>query len=229
MKKKSLVMMLVALVLVGAVGVGATLAYLSDATNVMTNTFTVGSGIGITQDEEDVDYDYDKDDDGKVDPEYDEDNDGKVDEDKKERTDEGNDYTDIQPGDVLVKDPTVTITAKSSDCYVFMELKGADALTAQNFAFDGFNNNWTKVAGAEGSVLDGLYQYKEVVVKADADQVLAPLFTSVTYSIDAEELEEGTELSDVTVMSCAVQADNMTAEAALAAAQTVLEDAKKAN
>ena len=81
MKKKSLLTMLLALTLVAVVGVGATLAYLSDSTGAMTNTFTVGSGIDITQDEEDIDYDYDKDDDGKVDPEYDEDGDGWIDED----------------------------------------------------------------------------------------------------------------------------------------------------
>lgn len=217
MKKKSLLTMLLALTLVAVVGVGATLAYLSDSTGAMTNTFTVGSGIDITQDEEDIDYDYDKDDDGNVDPEYDEDGDGKVDEGKEGRTEEGNDYTDIQPGDVLVKDPTVTIKANSTECYVFMQLEGADELAAQNFAFGGFDaTKWIKVDGVAG--LDGVYMYFETVKEADADQVLAPLFTSVTYSIDAEELADDVELSDVIIKSCAVQAKNMTAESAYEAA-----------
>lgn len=195
MKKKNLVTMLLALTLVGAVGIGATLAYLSDATGAMTNTFTVGSGIDITQDESNEE----------------------TPDDPTDRTEEGNDYTDIQPGDVLVKDPTVTIKANSSECYVFMQLTGADALTAQDFTFDGFDaTKWVKVDDATG--LDGVYMYFETVKKADADQVLAPLFTSVTYSIDAEELEEGVELSDVVIKSCAVQAANMDADSALAAA-----------
>ncbi len=44
MKKKKLLTMLTALVLVAVVGVGATLAYLSDKTLALTNTFTVGTG-----------------------------------------------------------------------------------------------------------------------------------------------------------------------------------------
>lgn len=217
MKKKSLLTMLLALTLVAVVGVGATLAYLSDSTGAMTNTFTVGNGIDMKQDEEDIDYDYDKDDDGKVDPEYDEDGDGKVDEGKEGRTEDGNDYTDIQPGDVLVKDPTVTIKANSTECYVFMQLEGADELAAQDFTFGGFDaTKWIKVDDATG--LDGVYRYFETVKEADADQVLAPLFTTVTYSIDAEELADDVELSDVVIKSCAVQAKNMTVESAYEAA-----------
>uniref|UniRef100_UPI0040562AE6 SipW-dependent-type signal peptide-containing protein n=1 Tax=Acetatifactor sp. TaxID=1872090 RepID=UPI0040562AE6 len=210
MKKKSLITMLLALTLVGAVGIGATLAYLSDSTGAMTNTFTVGSGIDITQDETDID-------------EYDPEN---PPEDPADipKTEDGNDYTDIMPGDVLVKDPTVTVKANSSDCYVFMELTGADELTAQGFTFDGFNASWVKVSDeVEGAVLDGVYQYKnaeteDVVVKSEETQRLAPLFTTVTYAIDAEELAEDVELSDVVIKSCAVQADNMDAASALTAA-----------
>lgn len=42
MNKKSLVMMLVTICLIGVVGVGATMAYLSDTTDQLTNTFTLG-------------------------------------------------------------------------------------------------------------------------------------------------------------------------------------------
>lgn len=195
MKKKSLLTMLLALTLVAVVGVGATLAYLSDSTNAMTNTFTVGSGIDITQDESNEE----------------------TPDDPTDRTEDGNDYTDIQPGDVLVKDPTVTIKANSTECYVFMQLEGADELAAQQFTFGGFDaTKWIKVSG-EGT-LDGVYRYFETVKEAEADQVLAPLFTSVTYSIDAEELAEGVELSDVVIKSCAVQAKNMDEASALDAA-----------
>lgn len=194
MNKKSLLMMMVTICLIAVVGVGATLAYLSDATNVMTNTFTVGSGIDVKQDETDVNNPND-------------------------RTEEGNDYTDILPGATLVKDPTVTVFGDSSDCYVFMELKGADALTAQEFTFEGFDaNEWKKVSTPQGAVLDGVYCYKMVVAKSADDQKLAPLFTSVKYSIDAKELAEGVELSDVTIRTCAVQAANMTEATALDAA-----------
>lgn len=42
MNKKSLVMMLVTICLIGVVGVGATMAYLSDTADQLTNTFTLG-------------------------------------------------------------------------------------------------------------------------------------------------------------------------------------------
>lgn len=195
MKKKSLLTMVAALALVGAVGVGATLAYLSDATGEMTNTFTVGSGIDMKQDESDESTPDNPDD----------------------RTEKGNDYTDIKPGDVLVKDPTVTIIKNSTECYVFMQLSGADALAAQNFAFGGFDaTKWIKVDEngdevdtTKDATLDGVYRYYKTVKKSSDDQKLESLFKTVTYSINAEELEEGVTLSNVVIKSCAVQADNI--------------------
>lgn len=195
MKKKSLLTMVLALALVGAVGIGATLAYLSSTTTTLTNTFSVGD-VDITQDESDE---------STPDPD--------------DRTDKGNTYDDIQPGDTLKKDPTVTVLANSSDCYVFMQLTGADALEAKNFTFNGIpNNSWTKVSGEEGK-LDGVYQYNQVVTKNAEDQKLAPLFDSVTYSKDATEVDDA-DLGAVTIKSCAVQEANMTAAEALAAANT---------
>ncbi len=51
MNKKKLVTTFGSLALVGVIGVGASLAYLSDKTNTLTNTFTIGSNIDITLDE----------------------------------------------------------------------------------------------------------------------------------------------------------------------------------
>ena len=192
MNKKSLLMMMVTICLIAVVGVGSTLAYLSDKTDVMTNTFTVGSGIQVAQDESDE----------------------STPDNTEDRTSTGNSYTDILPGQTLVKDPTAIVLANSTECYVFMELEGADALAAQGFTFNGFDGEvWNKVSG-EG--LDGVYCYNTTVAKSDADQRLAPLFTSVTYSIEATETD--VELSDVTVKTCAVQAAEMDAAAALDAA-----------
>lgn len=194
MKKKSLLTMFLALALVGAIGIGATLAYLSDATGAMTNTFTVGK-IKISMDESDE----------------------STPNDSTDRTVSGNAYNDIQPGDVLKKDPTVTVTAGSADCYVFMKLTGADNLVSNKFSFGGFDaTKWIKVDanGAEvdltkDKTLDGIYRYYKVVNKSDAAQKLEPLFATVTYSIDAEELAQGVTLSDVVIKSCAVQSDNI--------------------
>lgn len=205
MKKKSLLTMVLALTLVGAVGIGATLAYLSSTTEVMTNTFSVGK-VKVIQDEAVWD--------------------DTTDTPKTDRTSTGNSYTDIQPGDVLAKDPTATVIANSSNCYVFMQLTGADALVANNFSFAGFDSSkWVKVADADNNpntALDGVYRYTSIVNKSNANQKLPALFTSVTYSIEAEELAPTVSLSNVVIKTCAVQADNMTVDTALTAAVTEL-------
>lgn len=52
MRKKSLISMFAAMGLVAAIGVGATLAFLSAETNTLTNTFTfTDQGIGLRLDE----------------------------------------------------------------------------------------------------------------------------------------------------------------------------------
>ncbi|MBS7303704.1 MAG: SipW-dependent-type signal peptide-containing protein [Lachnospiraceae bacterium] len=198
MRKKSLLTMVLALVLVGAIGVGATLAYLSDTTGTLTNTFTVGK-VKVTQDESDESTP-----------------------DKTDRTKTGNIYTNIQPGDTLVKDPTATVLKGSSDCYVFMELNGADELVKKGFSFVGFDRStWIKVTEENKlDKLDGIYRYVNVVEMKDEDQKLPALFTNVKYDITATELADGVTLGDVTIKTCAVQATNMTITEALAAAQT---------
>ena len=53
MKKAKLLTMLGAVALIGAIGVGSTLAYLSSTTDEVVNTFTVGE-VKITLDETDI-------------------------------------------------------------------------------------------------------------------------------------------------------------------------------
>ncbi|MBE5857386.1 MAG: hypothetical protein E7296_07435 [Lachnospiraceae bacterium] len=91
--KKSLITMLVALVLVAAVGVGATLAYLSDKTGTVKNTFTIGK----------VDIDLTEYVDG-------------------EESAEGFDYTRVLPGARLSKNPVATVLKGSEDCYLFVKV-----------------------------------------------------------------------------------------------------------
>ena len=54
-KNKKMFTMVGSLALVGAVAVGATLAYLSDNTSTITNTFTVGNNISVQISEKDID------------------------------------------------------------------------------------------------------------------------------------------------------------------------------
>ncbi len=108
--KKSLITMLVALCLVGALGVGATLAYLSATSEVKTNTFTIGA-VGISLSET-----------ASV-----EGTNATV---VENATKTGYDFTGIQPGDVLGKVPVVTVAADSKDCYVVVKVTGDALLTA---------------------------------------------------------------------------------------------------
>jgi len=205
MKKKSLITMLVSLSLVAVVGVGATLAYLSDSTQTLNNTFTVGADIDISLVEhvgsatgtEDLD---------------------------------GIAFTDLQPGDVLYKDPTVTVTKGSTASRVFIKVVGIDALEAidtngstvagTDFSVTGFDSaQWLKVAQADKSVpanatKDGIYQYvgttDRIVAKTDpvtgVDTKLPALFTTVTYNTTAQQTS--TPLP-ITVTACAIQSDNL--------------------
>lgn len=93
MNKKKLGTGLVALALVGVVGIGGSLAWFTD-TESRTNTFTTGN-INITIDEESTDG---------------------------TATDTGYDYENVMPGDVLNKKVTVTLDEDSQDAYVRLVL-----------------------------------------------------------------------------------------------------------
>lgn len=102
MNKKKMAMSITSVALVGAVVVGGTLAYLSDKSNMVTNTFNVGSGyteedghIGLWLDEKDV-----------TDP--------------AKRTEIGNEYEELLPGSIVEKDPTFHLTTGSTDSYVLL-------------------------------------------------------------------------------------------------------------
>ena len=95
MKKKILALCLV-VVLVATAITGVTLAYFTDTTQKQTNTFTMGD-IEIKLDETDI-------------------------KNPNGRTDKDQEYGVLMPGISYVKDPTITVKAKSEDCYVFLEI-----------------------------------------------------------------------------------------------------------
>lgn len=105
--KKGLITMLVALCLVAALGVGATLAFLTDSSDEKTNTFTVG----------------------KVDIELTETGDNNGTNTTVTETEKGIDYTNVQPGDVLNKKPVVTVADDSQRCYVFVKITDVENIT----------------------------------------------------------------------------------------------------
>lgn len=131
MKKKILALCLVVVLAVTAV-TGATLAYFTDTTEVVNNTFTMGK-VKIDLDEAKVD------DDGKA--------------IKPEERVKKNDYTptNMVPGHIFEKDPTIHVEAGSEESYIFLDMTinkysslfwvmAADASEDENIQFTIFND-----------------------------------------------------------------------------------------
>lgn len=193
--------MVAAVCLTGVVMVGATLAYLTSTTDVAQNTFTVGK-VNIDLDEKT----------------------GETDEDFTKETDwkDEVDGKNMYPGQEVPKRPVVTVKADSADCWVYVQVSGADELVAQNFTIAGWSDKWVKADASE--TLNGIYKYKEKVSKQDTDKLLPPVFTSVKYNTEAEGKIDGT-VGTVKVVAAAIQADGIDNETALAEAKNQLSGA----
>lgn len=201
MKKKSLITMVAAVCLTGVVMVGATLAYLTSTTEVAQNTFTVGK-VNIDLDEKT----------GGLTPDF-------------ESQPDWNDEVDgknMYPGQEVPKRPVVTVKADSADCWVYVQVSGADELVAQNFTIDGWSDKWVKADASK--TLNGIYKYNEKVLKQSINQLLPPVFTSVQYKIAAEGKIDGT-VGTVKVVAAAIQADGIDEATALAEATKQLNGA----
>lgn len=185
--KKTLTVLL-ALVLVIAMSVAGTMAYLT-STDTVTNTFTVGK-VAITLDELDTDNDTNTSDNVQV---------GNTVRDK------ANAYKLI-PGVTYTKDPTVHVTAGSEDCYLFVkvvngikdyEAAGATTIAAQMEA------NWKVVDANNGIYVYALDDAEKTVVSKNSN---VTVFESFKIDGNAQLPASGTGL-DVVVTAYAVQAD----------------------
>ena len=196
MKKTKLLTMLGAVALIGAIGVGSTLAYLSDTTDVVENTFTVGK-VEISLDETDNDNL------------------------SGDRVTE-NEYTNMIPGTTYTKDPTVHVTNDSEDCYVFVKITGIKEIenadgtiavvsTDEMLTVNGFNANLEKVAGTED-----IYKYTIKVEKVNQNDNDIKIFDSITLNKDVE----GGEPNEITVKAFAIQAGGDITDAEMAAEAT---------
>lgn len=216
MNKKNMAKLGVSLGLVSALGVGATLAMLSNKTDTLVNTFTASDkGIGITLDEKVYGGEG--------------------------RTSTGNNYNDLVPGQTVVKDPTVYITENSLNCNVFVKVTNANG---ENLTHDtdniGEGRAWLDVTDKVSNPGDGIKYYAymgtnatgtveqgdnyKVVATSSQKTTLTPVFNNVT--VKDNNSEDGTgvklELSNITVKAAAVQADSVTDEQALQKAVVLL-------
>lgn len=215
MTKKKIMMAAMSAGLVAVVGVGGTLAYLSQTTGPVNNTFTIGEGF-VIPDGEDSALKIDETD---------------IENPTGPRTEDGNQYLDLYPGAVEVKDPMVYLAGGSVESYVFATVQGVDELTSMTvgenkdwvFAFDNWGTTyWKKVANLDGTtdnlteLGDGIYVAnlgKTVDVSDEAKEEYitlgAPLFSEFTVNPDLKELPENmTDLTDakhVVINAYAVQ------------------------
>lgn len=223
MKKNKIMLSVISGLLVAAVAVGGTLAYLSDKSNMVTNTFNVGAG-------------YEEDDDGHVGLWLDE-----TDVTNPEsRTEIGNEYEDLQPGSIVEKDPTFHLTAGSTDSYVFAQVTGVDEMIKAGYYFtvvepeklvdpaaSAFNEKWVKVAdnGVEGDAgFNGLYIYKDGVDGiVSGGEAMEAMFNWVKLGSDVDNEEfAAIAPSAVDIRGVAVQSANLTAEEAQVEAEKIL-------
>lgn len=244
MKKKKILVAALTLSLALVVAVGGTLAFLSDNTKTLTNTFSVGPGYepeegtphqGLWVDE--IDWDGDEGD----------------------RIEEGgNQYLDLLPGSNVTKDPTFHMTAGSVKSRVVMKIVGLDTLNDNRFTIS-YNEiiydedtgaisptalnvgttegaTWQKIANLDGTTqvndkLDGYYLYNEAVDAAasNAQVDLEPLFNYIELDknvndetfADIQEVIVGHEIK---VGGVATQWDNTTVADTLAEAEKLLTD-----
>lgn len=229
MKKNKIMLSVISGLLVAAVAVGGTLAYLSDKSNMVTNTFNVGAGYvpegphtGLWLDETDK---------------IGEENPTVI--DYVNRTESGVAYDEMYPATVVAKDPTFHLTEGSTESYVFAEVKGLDAISAAGYFFSAqplatifdpetsdLNPNWKKVAddGVDGATeFDGLYIYKTPVGGENYSYEMEPMFINVKLgaAVENDEFVKITEQT-IQVRGVAVQTANLTAELAQVEAENVL-------
>lgn len=189
--RKALLTLCAALLLV-SMTVTATVAYLTSTTEVVSNTFTIGS-VAITLDEAKVDL-------------YGEPVEGAA------RV-IANEYKLI-PGHNYKKDPIVHVTAGSEECWLFVKIDNgivgieADTKIADQMAANG----WANIEGAATNI----YAYRTTVDARNAN-VDVPVFAEFTVAQNANVA--GCDGAKVEVIAYAVQADGFaTAAAAWAAA-----------
>ena len=193
-KTKKILALALAAVMLVCTTVAATVAYLTSQTEVVNNTFTVGS-VTITLDEADVN-------------EYGEllNTNDEVYEDGDTLADRvtDNEYKLI-PGHNYVKDPTVHVEEGSEQVWLFVKVEnGIEGIEAETTIEDQIaDNGWLELE-VEGAKVPYVYYYNGIVdAREDAvDKVVFEEFTLLD-DADVEDFED----AEITIIAYAVQAD----------------------
>lgn len=184
MKKRKIILTSLALALV--LVIGGIAAYLTDATQTETNTFTVGK-VDITLTE----------------PSW-----------------VAANGQEIVPGQVIAKDPTITVAADSKDAFIFMEVTiptGTVAGTANTELFKlldsegnvGVNSGWTLVSKTGNTYVYGYGAAS--AMEAVSKNTTKTLFNSVKFvdNITSAEATALTGNQNITVKGYAIQATDL--------------------
>lgn len=167
MKMKNMLIGGMSLALVACISIGATLAYLSDTTTKVSNTFTFDNAIDIDLKEHPLSAWNEEE--GNWNP---------TEWDQRVIT---NTYEDILPNDVLQKDPTVKVlTVPDTGMNLYVIIDGLDANMVANIDT---TNTWQKIANVDGTTpvnesQNGIYKCKGTVSLNAGSEVA--VFTTVT-------------------------------------------------
>lgn len=95
----------------------------------------------------------------------------------------------IYPGATLDKDPTVTVSEDSEDCYVYVGVKNnLPASIAGAMTIQGESSEWTKLEGVDGYII---YKYNDTVDGASGAVILPDVFTDLHFSEDLVQEDLG--------------------------------------
>lgn len=165
MKKRNLLISILSLALVAVIGVGATLAYFTDKTDVKNNVLTTGM-VDITLTDT-------------------------SDSEKATETETGIFFDEVMPGDLLDKNVYITVDKDSAPAYVgafvsvdyshFGRPEAYDVMGLVNDAMmrAGTMNNWNTYYVSVGGTDGVLYVYNQVVEPDDANDVVLDLFSDI--------------------------------------------------
>lgn len=195
------------------VAVGGTIAWLTDSTEEIKNTFTVGEiDIDLTET-----------------PNYDSNNDGTNDS-----------WTaDLIPGNKYEKDPKVTVLANSEECYLFVEVTEANNTFAIDESEEKYlkytlaitpTEGWKKGEGGKGKIPANVYY--RTVTSSSQDQFWSLLsviagtqdkMIEINDKLTNQTMPEQKDAPTLSFKAYAAQTANMTPEEAWVQAQTAAE------
>ena len=197
---KRILVTLVAAVLLMAVSVAGTLAYLTSNTEVVTNTFVAGEGIKIRLDEGDV---YEEGEEGATVTTL-----GKHKADYQTNRVPANNYKLI-PGYSYDKDPIVHVEANSGDCYVFVkvvnELAAIEETEYKNIDSQMLENGWLDLSDTGIDGVENVWYYNKIVYTNTVEQDL-PVFQQFTVENSLSSVTDYNKKT-ITIDAYAIQAD----------------------